>query len=48
MGQTLNHQGTAGFSPCFHLPGSLWAPILTHSLLAVAFLGKDLQDKGVV
>ena len=21
MSQTLNHQGTAGFSPCFHLPG---------------------------
>ena len=31
-GSKLNHQGTAGFSPCFHLPGFHFGYIfLTHS-----------------
>ena len=32
MGSTLNHQGTAGFSPSFHLTGfHLWYLFLTRS-----------------
>ena len=29
-GSELNHQRTAGFGPCFHLPGFHLGPILTH------------------
>ena len=37
MGQILNHQGTAGFSPCFHLPGFRFGYLFsTHSLVAMS------------
>ena len=34
-GSKLNHQGTAGFSPCFHLPGYFGHLFLTHGHVAV-------------
>ena len=44
-GSKLNHQGTAGIGPCFHLPGSgyiflptaIWQPCSLVSQLAFAF-----------
>ena len=45
-GSTLHHQGTAGFGPCFHLPGQ---PIfgyicLTHSHMGEHLLTEALHD----
>ena len=37
-GSTLNHQGTADFSPCFHLPGFHFGYLfLTHSRITCFF-----------
>ena len=38
-GSKLNHQGTAGFGPCFHLPGFHFGYIfLTHSHMSPKIL----------
>ena len=46
-GSKLNHQGTAGFSPCFHLPGFHFGYIfLTHGYLAECEVGSCPRDAG--
>ena len=45
-GSKLNHQGTAGFGPFFHLPGFHFGyPCLTHSLRAVSGFGHESHSR---
>ena len=37
-GSKLNNKGTAGFSPCFHLPGFHFGYLLTHSQMSLQII----------